>query len=122
MQDGAIAERVDDPWHAGGVAVDVCFGIIGEDRGRAAATGGVVVTVRRSRHRNRALKESRSVTRRWSGGSPSRKRASGLWPVAARTRGLYSRSRPPHSPALTALTALTENYCPTSARCTILIP
>ena len=45
MQDGAIAERVDEPRHTGGVAVDVGLRIIGEDRGGAPTAGGVVVDV-----------------------------------------------------------------------------
>ena len=45
MQDRAIADRVDQPRDTAGVAVNVSFGVIGEDRGGAATAGGVVVDV-----------------------------------------------------------------------------
>ena len=45
MQDGAVAERVDEAWQAAGLAVDVGLGIIGEDRGGMTAAAGVVVDV-----------------------------------------------------------------------------
>ena len=39
VHDGAIAESVDEARQAAGVAVNVGLGVIGEDRGGAAATG-----------------------------------------------------------------------------------
>ena len=45
VQDGAIAERVDEARDAAGVAVDVGLGVIGEDRGGTTTASGVVVDV-----------------------------------------------------------------------------
>ena len=45
MQDGGIAERVNEARQAAGVAVDVGLGIIGEDGDGMAAAAGVVVDV-----------------------------------------------------------------------------
>ena len=45
MQDGSIAESVDEARQAAGVAMDVGLGVIGEDRGGAPAASGVVVDV-----------------------------------------------------------------------------
>ena len=45
VQDGAVAERVDEARDAVGVAVDVGLGVIGEERGGTSAASGVVVDV-----------------------------------------------------------------------------
>ena len=87
MQDGAVAERVDEARDAVGVAVDVGLGVIGEERGGTPAASGVVVDLAAGLLQGHGVACGRSCGMRWrtaaKGAYLSNSRSSG-WPASTK--------------------------------------